>query len=217
MQVIQSKDSSNQMKDYDLLITDINIASMAQDNLDYGIIKNGSIAIKGDRISWIGSSDEIPKAVYKEKLAMPGKWITPALIDCHTHLVFAGNRAWEFEERIKGKSYSEISLAGGGIISTVLETRKCSKDKLINLAKKRLKSLQSEGVGTIEIKSGYGLDLESEKKMLMVANELDNEQITIKKTFLGAHSLYLQNIKAGVMIISNTSAMKCYPKLTTRG
>lgn len=189
MQVIQSKDSSNQMQDYDLLITDINIASMAQDNLDYGIIKNGSIAIKGDRISWIGSSDEIPKAVYKEKLAMPGKWITPALIDCHTHLVFAGNRAWEFEERIKGKSYSEISLAGGGIISTVLETRKCSKDKLINLAKKRLKSLQSEGVGTIEIKSGYGLDLESEKKMLMVANELDNEQITIKKTFLGAHSL----------------------------
>ncbi len=122
------------MSDWDLLITDINIATMVKGNSPYGIIENGALAINGNTIAWLGESKSIPKINSTKKISMPGKWITPALIDCHTHLVFAGNRAWEFEERIKGKSYQEISSAGGGIISTVNATRNCDIKALTALS-----------------------------------------------------------------------------------
>ena len=172
----------------DLLISDINIASMIS-NSSYGIIENGAIAVTDSTIVWIGKGDLVPELNAKKTLSLPGKWASPALIDCHTHIVFAGNRAWEFEDRLNGISYHEISKSGGGIISTVNETRKSSSKDLLKLAKNRLNELQSEGVGTVEIKSGYGLDLATEKKMLEVAKKLENEQISIKKTFLGAHAL----------------------------
>ena len=134
----------------DLLISDINIASMTS-NSSYGIIENGAIAVTDSAIVWIGKGDLVPELNAKKTLSLPGKWASPALIDCHTHIVFAGNRAWEFEDRLKGKSYQEISKSGGGIISTVNETRKSSSKDLLKLAKNRLIELQSEGVGTVEL------------------------------------------------------------------
>ena len=189
MQVTLRKQEQQNMSDWDLLITDINIATMVKGNSPYGIIENGALAINGNTIAWLGESKSIPKINSTKKVSMAGKWITPALIDCHTHLVFAGNRAWEFEERIKGKSYQEISAAGGGIISTVNATRNCDIKTLTALSEERLFSLQKEGVGTIEIKSGYGLDLDTEIKMLQVAKALENKDISIHKTFLGAHAI----------------------------
>ena len=147
-------------------------------NSGYGIIENGAIAVTDSTIVWIGKGDLVPELNAKKTLSLPGKWASPALIDCHTHIVFAGNRAWEFEDRLKGKSYQEISKSGGGIISTVNETRKSSSKDLLKLAKNRLIELQSEGVGTVEIKSGYGLDLATEKKMLEVAKKLENEPVS---------------------------------------
>ena len=189
MQVTLRKQEQQNMSDWDLLITDINIATMVKGNSPYGIIENGALAINGNTIAWLGEAKSIPQINSTKKISMAGKWITPALIDCHTHLVFAGNRAWEFEERIKGKSYQEISAGGGGIISTVNATRNCDIKTLTALSEERLLSLQKEGVGTIEIKSGYGLDLDTEIKMLQVAKALENKDISIHKTFLGAHAI----------------------------
>ena len=180
---------NNIMPDWDLLITDVHIATMADNGISYGLIKNGSLAISKGLISWLGPTKDIPDKTVKKKISMPGKWLTPALIDCHTHLVFAGNRAWEFEARANGKSYTNIANEGGGIVSTVKATRDCDISILTNNSRARLSSLRREGVGTIEIKSGYGLDLETEIKMLKVACNLENEHISIHKTFLGAHSI----------------------------
>ncbi len=176
---------------YDLIIHNINVASMAeQDN--YGIHEDAAICIKNGLIKKIIPNIKQHSGELEAEKAIDGNgyWVTPGLIDCHTHLVYAGDRAKEFEMRLQGISYEEIARSGGGINSTVKATRNASKDELFDLAAKRLSYLIEEGVTTLEIKSGYGLDLVNEKKMLEVARELDEfSPIEISKTFLGAHAV----------------------------
>lgn len=161
---------------------------------EYGLIENGAIAVTGKRISWLGSMDDLPvdaRLNTPEVVDVKGQCITPGLIDCHTHLIFGGNRAREFELRLKGATYEELQRAGGGILSTVNATRTASEEKLLSAAKKRAEAFKREGVTTIEIKSGYGLDVETELKMLRVARLLgdDDPQLDVKTTFLAAHAL----------------------------
>ncbi len=161
----------------------------------YGAIKNGALAISEGKIAWLGEKTDLPK--YNEKSVQTidgkGKWLTPGLVDCHTHLVYGGNRANEFEMRLQGKSYQEIANAGGGIISTVSATRKASESQLLASALPRLTTLHQQGVTSIEIKSGYGLDTMNEIKMLKVAGQLAEKlPVTIKRTFLGAHALPIE-------------------------
>lgn len=163
---------------------------MAANGEPYGIVENAALAIAAGKIAWLGSATDVPAANVKETRSLDGSWLTPALIDCHTHLVFAGNRAGEFEQRLTGVSYEEIARAGGGIMSTVNATRAAGSDDLIGSAKKRIQALQSEGVATIEIKSGYGLDVANEKRMLKVIRTLaENSGLTVRSTFLGAHAV----------------------------
>ncbi len=177
-------------QNWDSLFTHANIATMAH---GYGMIKDGALAVKDGSISWVGKMSELqaaPEALAKKVHDARSIWITPGLIDCHTHLVYAGNRAQEFEARLNGKTYAEIAAAGGGILSTVRATRAASEAELFAQSEKRLKALMAEGVTTIEIKSGYGLDTETEIKMLRVARALGKKHaITVKTTFLGAHAL----------------------------
>jgi imidazolonepropionase len=159
----------------------------------YGAIEDGALAVAEGRIAWVGPRAELPGA--PESLAhelhnLAGRWLTPGLIDCHTHLVYGGDRAAEFESRLKGASYAEIAEAGGGIVSTVAATRVASEGELLHAARPRLDALLAEGVTVVEIKSGYGLDLENELKQLRVARALgDPLAVTVKTTFLGAHAL----------------------------
>ncbi|ALH96270.1 imidazolonepropionase [Acinetobacter equi] len=158
----------------------------------YSIIKDGSIITKNECIDWIGPRNEMPclDIGKYETYDLDGAWVTPGLIDCHTHGVFGGNRSGEFEARLKGVSYAEIAQQGGGISSTVRATREASESDLFQSAKKRVQSLLKEGVTTIEIKSGYGLDLENERKMLKVIRQLADElPMTIRSTCLAAHAL----------------------------
>jgi imidazolonepropionase len=169
----------------DLLLTNARIATMRGAGL--GIIDHGSIGIANGRIAWIAEGK--PDADCKTR-DLGGAWVTPGLIDCHTHLVFAGNRAAEFEMRLKGATYEEIAKAGGGIRSTVNATRAATEDELFKQSAKRLSALIAEGVTTVEIKSGYGLDLASELKQLRVARRLGRElPVNVRTTFLGAHAL----------------------------
>jgi imidazolonepropionase len=176
-------------KQWDVLWVHVHLATMA--GLDYGIVENGALAIKDGRIAWAGKADALPgapQALAAEVHDAKGAWMTPGLIDCHTHLVYAGNRAQEFEERMKGKSYADIAKAGGGILSTVRATRAASEAELFAASEKRLISFLKEGVTTMEIKSGYGLDTENEIKMLSVARLLQEKHpVSIYATFLGAH------------------------------
>jgi imidazolonepropionase len=157
----------------------------------YGLIDNAAIAIRGSVIDWIGKSDEMPHD-YKSftRTDLGGKLVTPALIDCHTHVVFGGNRAAEFELRLNGASYEEVARAGGGIISTVKATRAASVDELIASALPRVDAMIAEGVAVIEIKSGYGLDRDTELTMLRAARKIGNlRPVRILTTFLGAHAV----------------------------
>jgi imidazolonepropionase len=159
----------------------------------YGAIERGAVGVKDGRIAWIGHAADLPAD--RDKLARDIRrcdmaWITPGLVDCHTHLVFGGDRAREFEMRLQGKSYEEIARAGGGIVSTVAATRAASLDELIESAARRLTGLTREGVTTIEIKSGYGLDLETELKQLEAAGALaQHANVRVRRTFLGLHAL----------------------------
>ena len=174
---------------WDLLLTDCRAATMA-DATGYGAIEDAAVAIEGDRIAWIGKRGDLPKQSAKETVSLGGRWVTPGLIDCHTHLVFGGERAGEFEQRLKGATYEEISKAGGGIVSTVRATRAASEAELLGSAKARLAPLMAEGLTTIEIKSGYGLDVENERKSLRIARELGHGNgVTVKATCLAAHAL----------------------------
>ena len=159
----------------------------------YGSIENAALAVRGERIAWIGTAAEGRRRAATQALTIHegrGLWITPGLIDCHTHLVYGGNRVAEFEQRLCGKSYEDIARAGGGILGTVQATRAASHEELYDSALLRLLRLMAEGVTTIEIKSGYGLELEVERRLLEVARDLgENQQVCIKKTFLGLHSL----------------------------
>jgi len=178
------------MQDWDLLLTDVHIATMANNGEPYGVIRNAALAIAAGRIAWVGSANDVPAANIAETRSLNGRWLTPALIDCHTHLVFGGNRAGEFEHRLKGVSYEEIARAGGGIMSTVNATRAAGVDDLLESARKRLQALHAEGVATIEIKSGYGLDVGSELRLLKVIRTLsESSRLTIRSTFLGAHAV----------------------------
>ncbi len=172
----------------DLLLRDARIATMSGD--DYGVIDDGAIAISDGKIIWIGPQVDLPDQAATTTRSLGGRWITPALIDCHTHLVFAGDRSGEFEERLRGASYEDIARAGGGIMSTVQATRDASADELYAAALPRVQALAAEGVGTIEIKSGYGLSIESELKMLSVARQIgEATDVTIRTTLLAAHTV----------------------------
>ena len=178
------------MSHWDLLLTDARIATMERDVAPYGVIDDGAIAIANGAIAWVGSTASIPNNEVREARSLSGHWVTPALIDCHTHLVFGGDRSAEFEQRLSGVSYEEIARAGGGILSTVHATRNSSSDELFESASKRLQRLQADGVATVEIKTGYGLDVATEIKMLEVANRLsESSAITIQTTLLAAHAI----------------------------
>ena len=184
--------SQSETKPFDYIIHNVNIATLSdqytsEDN-PYGVIENSAIGINGGVITYLGAYD--PELETHDTLDAQGQWLTPGLIDCHTHLVYGGNRANEFEMRLNGASYEDIAKAGGGIISSVKATRQASEDELFESAAKRLQSFINEGVTTIEIKSGYGLDTETEVKMLKVAKRLGREfPIRVSTTFLGAHAL----------------------------
>lgn len=173
----------------------------------YGAINNGALAIADGKIAWIGEQSNLP-AFDKSAVDVidgQGKWITPGLIDCHTHIVYGSHRANEFEMRLQGASYEEIANSGGGIVSTVKATRAASAEELYVSAHKRLSALHNEGVTSLEIKSGYGLDLETEIKMLKVAKRLEeNTPVTVRKTFLGAHAVpveYKDNADAYINLV----------------
>jgi imidazolonepropionase len=156
----------------------------------YGLVEDAAMLIDGDRIKWIRPMDRVQTLADVEIVDCKGRLITPGLIDCHTHLVYGGDRADEFELRLEGASYEEIAKQGGGILSTVSATRAASEDELLEQAGPRLEQLLSEGVTTVEIKSGYGLDCDNEIKMLRVARHLGEIYgIRVEKTFLGAHAL----------------------------
>lgn len=177
---------------WDTLWLNVNIATMAAEAADYGIVEDAALAISKGKISWIGEMQSLPEfdSSSIQVIDGEGRWLTPGLIDCHTHIVYGGNRANEFEMRLQGKSYEEIANAGGGIVSTVSATRSSTEDQLFESASKRLLALCKEGVTTVEIKSGYGLDTPNEIKMLTVAKRLEEcFPVTVQKTFLGAHAV----------------------------
>ena len=174
------------MQDWDLVIHNVHLATMEH---GYGELLDAAIAVKDGRIAWFGPGDELP-ASGAVLFDGQGCWLTPGLIDCHTHIVHAGNRSDEFEARLNGASYEDISRAGGGIMSTVRATRAASEDALLQQSLPRVLALLAEGVTTLEIKSGYGLDADSEAKMLRVARRVAEKlPVSVRTTFLGAHAL----------------------------
>ena len=169
---------------HDAVWVNANLATMPA---GYGAVPDGVLAVTDQKISWVG-----PRSAWRERAREEhdarGAWITPGLVDCHTHLVYAGNRANEFELRLKGATYEEIAKAGGGIVSTVRATRAASEEELLKSGGKRIAQWLQEGAALIEIKSGYGLDRDTELRMLRAARRL-GEGITVRTTFLGAHAV----------------------------
>jgi len=187
---------STKTQHWQTLWTHVNLATMTDGAKTYATIENGAIAIANGKITWLGTTAELPDFDTARVKVIDGKgaWLTPGFIDCHSHIVYGGNRANEFEMRLEGKGYEEIAKAGGGIISTVKATRAASEDELFNSALKRLTVLHQEGVTSIEIKSGYGLDTDTEIKMLNVATKLGQTlPVTVQRTFLGAHALPVEH------------------------
>jgi imidazolonepropionase len=182
------------MTPWDGLLLDCRLATMAGDAAgDYGIVEDAALAWQDGRIAWLGPRAQLPgapAALARDVRECGGDWITPALVDCHTHLVFGGNRAVEAERRLQGASYEQIAREGGGILSTVRATRSLDDAGLLMESLPRAISLVADGVGTIEIKSGYGLDFETEARMLRVARALGERLgVGVRTTFLGAHAL----------------------------
>jgi len=179
--------------DWDEVWVGGNLATMVAGAAPYGNIENAALAVKGERIAWIGSAAEGRSTAAAQNVPVrdaQGLWMTPGLIDCHTHLVYGGNRVEEFEKRLCGVSYEDIARAGGGIQSTVNATRGATHQALYASAALRAQRLMAEGVTTIEVKSGYGLELSAERRLLEVARDLGVElPVSIKKTFLGLHAL----------------------------
>lgn len=172
------------------LLADLHVATMAHGDAPYGMIRDAAIAIQDGKIAWVGPQTDVPADFAGlDQRSLGGRVVTPGLIDCHTHIVHGGDRAVEFEMRLNGASYEEVARAGGGIVSTVTATRAASEDELLAQALRRVDVLIAEGVTTIEIKSGYGLDTETELRMLRVARMIaDQRPIRVKTTFLGAHA-----------------------------
>lgn len=173
------------------LLTNLDLASMVAGAGAYGLLEDAAIAVDEGRIAWCGRGDSVPSQYagwHQEDLA--GRVVTPALIDCHTHIVFGGSRAREFEMRLEGATYEEVARAGGGIVSTVTATRNATEQKLLNSALPRVDALLAEGVSVIEVKSGYGLDVETELTMLRVARSIEQHRpVRVKTSFLGAHAV----------------------------
>ncbi|MBS0247782.1 MAG: imidazolonepropionase [Proteobacteria bacterium] len=176
---------------YDTIWLDARLATLDPARPGLGVIEHGAVAVADGRIAFAGPIADLPSGWdARERITLDGRWITPGLIDCHTHIVHGGDRAAEFEMRLAGKSYEEIARAGGGILSTVRATRNASEDQLVASALARLDRLLAEGVTTIEVKSGYGLNADSETKMLRAARRLGRERnVGVATTFLGAHAL----------------------------
>ena len=172
-----------------MLLRNATIATMTP-GVPYGLIAHGAVVIEGDRIAWTGPETDLPAAYQRDGEDMQGRLITPALIDYHTHVVFGGNRAEEFEMRLNGASYEAVARAGGGIVSTVTATRGASEAALLDDAITRVDALIGEGVTAIEVKSGYGLDRETELKMLRVARRIAQvRRVRVMTSFLGAHAV----------------------------
>ena len=184
--------STNHEPLWDGLITGVTLATLEAD-AGYGAIEDAALGWREGVITYAGARSQLPGAastLAREAIEAEGGWITPGLIDCHTHTVFAGDRAGEFELRLQGASYEEIARNGGGIVSSVLATRAASEDELLDQSLPRARALRDDGVTTLEIKSGYGLDFDSERKMLRVARRIGGELgIGVRTTFLGAHAL----------------------------
>ncbi len=173
-----------------VVITDVAVATMMPGAVPYGLISDAAIVIDGDRIVWVGPATDCPAMQGAVRQGFDGRLVTPALIDCHTHIVHGGDRAREFELRLNGATYEEVARAGGGIVSTVAATRAASEAMLLHQALDRVDRLIAEGVSTIEIKSGYGLDTDTELKMLRVAREVGRQRAaTIVTSFLAAHAV----------------------------
>ena len=205
------------MPTWDSLWTNVNLATMAAGDAPYGAIENGALAVKDGLIAWVGATSDLPHRDADEVVDGAGGWLTPGLIDCHTHLVFAGDRSGEFEQRLKGVSYAEIARAGGGIARTVAATRQAAHSELEDTAARRLACLLAEGVTTVEIKSGYGLDRVTEIKMLEVARGLGKSHpVDVRTTFLGAHALPREfaNDRAGYLDLVCTQVL---PEVAERG
>ena len=169
-----------------MILTNVTLVTMSG---GYGLIEDAALVVEDGRIVWLGPMAGLPPRDLPVH-DLGGRLVTPALIDCHTHLVFAGNRAQEFEMRLNGASYVDVARAGGGIVSTVRATRSASEDDLFTQALPRLDAMIAEGTGTVEIKSGYGLDLETELRMLRVARRLGRARnVAVRTTFLGAHAV----------------------------
>ncbi len=174
-----------------LLIKNATLATMVTGAEPYGLIPDGALAIENETIAYCGPLATLPEDMKDwPSRDVDGALVTPALVDCHTHIVFGGNRAREFEMRLEGATYEEIARAGGGIVSTVTATRAANEDALLASALPRVDTLIAEGVTTLEIKSGYGLDIESELKMLRVAKRIAKERpVTVRTSYLGAHAV----------------------------
>jgi imidazolonepropionase len=173
----------------DVLIRNATLATL-RPGAPYGLVEGGAVAVRDGRIAWVGPDAEAPGAAGFEVMDLEGRLLTPALIDCHTHVVFGGDRAREFEMRLEGASYEEIARAGGGIAATVRATRAAGEAELLAGALSRVDALIVEGVATLEIKSGYGLDEETELRMLRVARAVGRERpVRVRTSFLGAHAV----------------------------
>jgi imidazolonepropionase len=182
--------TTSQTPQWDCLFLNVHLATMS-DDISYGECREGAIAVRGGVIDWLGKRSDLSDSYHAgEVVDCKGAWLTPGLIDCHTHVVYGGNRSGEFEDRLNGVSYEEIAKRGGGIISTVMATRAASESELLAQSIIRVKRLLQEGVTTLECKSGYGLDLITEAKILRVARQLERElPVRICTTFLGAHAV----------------------------
>lgn len=188
-----------------MLFSNLRLATMT-DGAPYGLIEDGAVLVENGRIAWAGPDKQAPKG---DKTDCGGRLLTPGLIDCHTHIVYGGNRANEFEMRLNGASYADIAKAGGGIVSTVRATREASEEQLLKSAAIRLQALLAEGVTTIEIKSGYGLDVATELKMLRTARRLgETHPVDVVTSFLGAHAFppeYRENHAGYVDLVCSDS------------
>lgn len=174
----------------DRLLIDCHVATMVEKAVPYGAIQDAAVVVSDGRIVWVGPRADLPSLDAAETERLDGRWITPGLIDCHTHLVFGGDRSAEFEQRLGGATYEEIARAGGGIVSSVKATRAASEDDLFASAMTRLAGLKATGVTTVEIKSGYGLDRETELRMLRVARRIGREGgVRVCTSYLGLHAV----------------------------
>ena len=177
---------------WDGLLVNARLVTLAGD-AGYGVIEDGALGWHDGMIVFAGHRTDLPAppaSLADERVDAQGEWVTPGLIDCHTHVVFGGDRAGEFEQRLQGASYEDIARSGGGIVSTVRATRAASEDDLFAQSLPRARALRDDGVTTLEIKSGYGLDFDNERKMLRVARRIgDALGIRVRTTYLGAHAL----------------------------